>query len=65
MFLEITGRDGFDIHIRTKGTFDLTSISEPKGHSTGMWQQSTGTEPSVSRNTKAAVLPTLPDAIKL
>lgn len=22
MFLEITGRDGFDIHIRTKGTFN-------------------------------------------
>ena len=22
MFVEITGRDGFDIHIRTKGTFN-------------------------------------------
>ena len=44
MFLEITGRDGFDIHIRTKGTFNrhvrgidrngTVSYRKIKGHRT-------------------------------
>lgn len=52
MFLEITGRDGFDIHIRTKGTFNR--------HVRGL----TGTEPSVTGKSKVSGLRTLPDAIR-
>lgn len=52
MFLEITGRDGFDIHIRTKGTFNR--------HVRGIDRNGT-----VSfRKSRAAGLRTLPDAIR-
>ena len=52
MFVEITGRDGFDIHIRTKGTFNR--------HVRGIDRNGT-----VSfRKIKAAGLRTLPDAIR-
>lgn len=52
MFVEITGRDGFDIHIRTKGTFNR--------HVRGIDRNGT-----VSfRKSRAAGLRTLPDAIR-